>query len=307
MKKENPQISIIIPTYNRPHFLKEAISSVLSQNYQDFEIIVVDDGSTDNTKEAIKSINNKRIIYLYQKHKGRSVARNRAIEIARGKYLAFLDDDDLFLPGKLKKQIEILEKNKDYGMVYTSALNIDEKGNVQDFVYRATKSGNIYKNVAFLIPLVVILPTVMVRKDIVTSLNGFDEKMRRFEDTDMWRRIAKRYNICAIKEPLTKICAHRGNQMEHPLKFFRAIDYYVKKIFREDKDKGFLFLRNGAATLYLYYAVALLTQKPNYRKYFGKFILRSLKYWPFTISIYYHLFLKLLSYLKKQLIEKQTS
>lgn len=275
-----PKVSVIMPTYNRADFIKESILSVLKQNFKNLEIIIVDDGSSDNTRQIINSIKDERIIYIYQKNKGRSAARNKAIEVARGKYLAFLDSDDLFMPGKIKKQFEFLEKNLDYGMVYTSALNINEKGEVMDVDYKATKSGNIYQDIAFYIPLVITLPTVMVKKKIVVSLHGFDEKMRRFEDTDMWRRIAKRYRIYAMKEPLTKIRAHRGNRMEHPEKLIRALDYYVDKIFQEDKEVEWLYKRRAASLLYRHYYLAVKKQ-PKWRQLSFVFWWRYFVYWPF--------------------------
>lgn len=276
----SPKVSVIIPTYNRADFIKESILSVLNQNFKDFEIIVVDDGSRDNTQKIIESIKDQRIIYIYQHSKGRSAARNKAIEVARGKYLAFLDSDDLFLQGKIKKQVEFLEKNLDYGMVYTSALNINGKGEIMDVDYKATKSGNIYKDIAFYVPLVITLPTVMVRKDIVASLHGFDEKMRRFEDTDMWRRVAKRCRIYAMEEHLTKIRAHQGNRMEHPEKLIRALDYYVNKIFQEDKNMEWLYKRRAASLLYRHYYLAV-KKHPKWHKFSSIFWRRYFVYWPF--------------------------
>lgn len=283
-----PKISIVMPTYNRENFIKEAVLSVLGQNYQNFELIIVDDGSTDKTKKIIKSIKDQRIIYIYQKNLGRSVARNKAIKIARGKYLAFLDSDDLFLPGKLKKQVEFLEKNTEYGMVYTSALNIDEKGKILDYVYEASKSGDIYKDVAFFLPVIITLPTVMVRKDIVIKLRGFDEKMERFEDIDMWRRIAQKYPIYAIPEPLSKIRSHSGNIMGHPLKIFKELNYYILKVFWQDKEMSWSYKRKAASLLCCYYYLAVKKDK-NWQKYsfLFYFLLVSYSFRPISYILAY--------------------
>jgi len=289
-----PKVSVIMPTYNRANFIGEAIRSVLIQDLKDWELIIIDDGSIDDTKQIVKTNKDPRIRYIYQKNKGRSAARNKAIAMAKGEYLAFLDSDDLFLAGKLKKQVEFLDKNKDFGMVYTSAYNIDEKGKILDFVYRATQSGHIYKDVAFLLPVVIALPTVMARKENIRSLHGFDQKMDRFEDTDMWRRMAQKYRIYAMKEPLTKIRMHPGNQMEHPQKFFTALNYYVEKIFREDEELEWSYKRRLAAVFYRHYYFAL-RKNPQWRHYSSLFLKRSLVYWPLWPIFY--LFYLTFSYL----------
>ena len=108
---KTPCISVIIPTYNRAHFVREAIDSVLGQTYQDFEIIVVDDGSTDDTKTVLALYGN-RIRYLHQKHRGRSEARNTALKSAAGKFVAFLDSDDIWLPRKLEKQLPLFDSDE---------------------------------------------------------------------------------------------------------------------------------------------------------------------------------------------------
>ncbi len=282
-----PTVSIVIPTYNRASLIKEAIKSILEQTYQDFEIIVVDDGSTDNTRETVIALSDK-IVYVYQQNQGRSHARNEAIKLARGKYIGFLDSDDLYLPNKLEKQVALLEKELDYGMVYTSAICIDEKGNETSIVYKATSSGRIYREVAFFYPVTVLLPTVMIRAEVLAKLGGFDEKMERFEDTDMWRRAAKVCQVLAIGEPLCKVRTHSGNALEgqDPFKIFNALTYYVNKIFKEDRDVSSIFLHRGAARFCLNYGRAIILQ-PQWRAIGRKFVSRSLKYWPFQIYPYW--------------------
>lgn len=112
------KVSVIIPTYNRAEFISDAIESVLNQTFEDYEIIIVDDGSTDNTKQIVQSYTSK-VKYYYQEQSGVSSARNYGIKAATGEYIAFLDSDDQFLPQKLEKQVEVLENNPRIGIVYS--------------------------------------------------------------------------------------------------------------------------------------------------------------------------------------------
>lgn len=126
MDQERPTVSVILPTYNRAHLLERAIQSVLDQTYPDFEIIVVDDASIDNTVNIIKGIINERIRYIrHEKNKGAAAARNTGIKLAKGKYIAFQDSDDEWLRDKLEKQIKIFETvSPEVGVVYTSDISI---------------------------------------------------------------------------------------------------------------------------------------------------------------------------------------
>ena len=123
-----PEISVIIPTFNYGKYIERAIDSILTQTYQDFEIIVVDDGSTDNTKEIIRSKKSDKIRYFYQENKGAPAARNKGIVESKGKYIAFLDADDEWLPTKLEKQVDKFQKSSNkVALIYGWARIIDEK------------------------------------------------------------------------------------------------------------------------------------------------------------------------------------
>ncbi|TWJ19371.1 glycosyltransferase family 2 protein [Geobacter argillaceus] len=262
---KSPLVSVIIPTYNRAALLQEALQSIVGQTFADYEVLIVDDGSTDSTREVAARFPADRFIYMHQEHQGRSAARNRALAATRGRYVAFLDSDDLFTADKLERQVEILEAHPDYGMVYTAARVIDEQGrelfspyatNSGTPYYRATESGFIYDRIAYYLPLTILLPTVMVRSSILQSVGGFDERLDRFEDTDLWRRIAKVAGIFALDVPLTTIRTHSGNRMEHPAKVFAAIAYYTGKIKEQDGGESPQW-RKGSARLYLHYALAV--------------------------------------------------
>jgi len=273
-----PTVSIIIPTYNRAELIGKAISSVLVQSYGDFELIIVDDGSTDATADVVGSFHDSRIIFLKQENRGRSVARNRAIALSRGRYIAFLDSDDEYLEQKLELQVAYMDLHPDVGIVYTSAYCIDELGRSLDrHAYLASAAGNIYKEVAFFQPVTITLPTVMIRKEVLDSVGYFDEAMERFEDTDLWRRVAKKYYVGIIMEPTCRLRTHKQNALmaQDPEKIIKAIEYYVAKIFREDAELGVDWLREGASRLYEYYGKAFLSV-PQWRFRGATLLMRSI-------------------------------
>jgi glycosyltransferase involved in cell wall biosynthesis len=272
-----PSVSVIIPTHNRAELLNVALASLQSQTYTDFEAIVVDDGSTDDTPDVVGSFDD-RFHYIYQVRQGRSRARNRALEIARGRYVAFLDDDDVYRAHKLELQVRCLEENPEVGWAYSSAQNVD--GNGRPFGapdYKAGESGWIHPLIALYLPLTVLLPTVMVRHDVLEVVGGFDERMERFEDTDMWRRISKRFAVRAIADVLVDVRAHAGNRMEDPRRVFQSVSYYVDKVLDEDQDADQALLRKRASELFNHYGAAVLAETGS-RSLSRPFFRASLRY-----------------------------
>ena len=274
--KSNPVVSVIIPTYNRAEYIKAAIASVLAQDFDDFEIIIIDDGSTDDTRGIVAAIADERIRYLPQENKGRSFARNVALRHATGRYIAFLDSDDCYLPGKLSLQVRYMDANPETGMVYTSAHCIDGTGNRLPAQYLATMSGRIYQAVAFFQPVTITLPTVMVRRALMAETGGFDEAMERFEDTDMWRRLSKRTMIDALPEFTCELRTHGDNQLasQNPKQIIAAL-----KIRQEDAAMGRVALRRGLGTLYYYYGRAFLSVQ-GWKMHSIGLLLRALWCWP---------------------------
>jgi hypothetical protein len=271
-----PAVSVIVPTFNRGALLGQTLESLRAQTHRDFEVIVVDDGSTDNTRDVVQSFD-QRFRYVHQSNRGRSNARNNALGLAQGRYIAFLDSDDLFMPDKLEIQVRCLEEREDVGWVYSSTRNIDEQGKPTGYGYEASASGWIHAEVTFFLPLTVILSTVMVRRQVMEAVGGFDENMNRFEDTDMWRRISRKYKALAIPEPLIDFREHSGNTMEDPRTVFESVCYYVDKIRRDDEDVDPSGLRNGASALFLHYGRAVYAQK-QWRPLARPFLRASLRY-----------------------------
>ena len=210
---KNPTVSVIIPTYNRAHLIGKAVKSVLSQTYQDFEVIVVDDGSTDNTGEIVKSFNNFIIRYIsYSDNRGVSAARNTGIKNCQGEYIAFLDSDDEWLPEKLNKQMKIFEsESSEVGVVYTGDYYVDEKDKEIKKVHIPRKKGYIYEDL-LKAEGGLYLSTVLVKKECFTKVGLFDEDFPAREDLDMWIRIAKYYKFRYV-EDLLVVCRTHLNQI----------------------------------------------------------------------------------------------
>jgi glycosyltransferase involved in cell wall biosynthesis len=192
-----PKVSVIIPTYNSAPYLPEALESVLSQSYQDFEIILVDDGSTDNTKEIIQPYQSI-LKYLYQENKGPGSARNLGLRFARGDYLVFLDADDVLYQDKLNPQVHILESNLNIDVVYSNGhlYKIGENGKESKKRFSQIGFLNVHLGAPQVsLPIISIqcpfpLFTAIVRKRLLQSVGGFDEKLVAMEDWDLWFRVA---------------------------------------------------------------------------------------------------------------------
>jgi len=202
-KLEGSTVSVIIPTYNRAHLVSRAIQSVLNQTYQDFEIIVVNDDSTDNTEETVKSFDDKRIRYVqHKKNRGGAATRNTGIKAARGEYIAFQDSDDEWLSEKLERQMEVFKNaSPEIGVIYTGLWRI--KGDKKIYIPSSKitkKEGNIYK--ALLERNFVALPTVIAKKSCFRKTGMFDEQLASRHDWELWIRISKYYCFKYIDEPL---------------------------------------------------------------------------------------------------------
>ncbi len=195
----NPLVSVIIPTYNRGWTLKEAIDSVLSQGFENFELIVVDDGSTDNTLDILDGYA-RDIIVLRQDNCGVSSARNAGIVSASGQFIAFLDSDDLWLPGKLAIQVDFFKSNPDAMICQTEELWIRNGKRVNPKKRHKKFSGMIFKHS---LPLCIVSPSaVMLKKTLFTKTGMFDENLPACEDYDLWLRISCKYPIYLIDTPL---------------------------------------------------------------------------------------------------------
>ncbi|OGX08664.1 MAG: hypothetical protein A2Z88_10335 [Omnitrophica WOR_2 bacterium GWA2_47_8] len=217
--KEQPLVSAIIPTFNRAKLVCETIDSVLAQTYPNIEIIVVDDGSSDNTEEVLKKYGNK-VRYLKQDNKGNSAARNYGFKVSRGEYIGFLDDDDLWLPSKIEEEVKFLQDHSDLGFVYCGTYLIDLEGKItgqrtiweeEDATFARLYRGNI-----------IISPSIsLIRRDCLKDVGYYDEGLYQSSDYDMWIRLARKYKFVYLDKILAKYRVHEkslGRNLDRRLK-----------------------------------------------------------------------------------------
>lgn len=206
-------VSVVIPTHNRQEFIAEAVRSVLDQTYKCIEIIVVDDGSTDNTREVISHFDQP-ITYIYQERSERSKARNAGVKYSSGEYIAFLDSDDVWEPHKIARQVAVLDARPYVGVVYTDMSYLDTHGRTIKGPVSEERSEGIGQSLyeTLMCENVVGSPSaVMVRRGCLAEAGLFDERMRSCEDLDLWRRLAKHHSFYRISEPLVGFRIHAGN------------------------------------------------------------------------------------------------
>ncbi len=293
-------ISIIIPTYNRGSRVKIAIESALSQTYKDFEIIVVDDGSTDNTREILNPYKDH-IRYFYQENRGVASARNKGIRESRGEFIAFLDSDDYWLPEKLEMQADYFKTHPDVSMVYSRHWKKFEQTGEKELRPKNRKlvKGYIYSHVLF--SSYIWMGSVMVRRDCLFTVGLFSESDESLiVDKDMFLRIAKKFKIGAIEKPLAVHMFHRVVKdkliTDNFIKFPLAREKQLKEGFENlkgwEKIRYFVSFRLRCSRHFASVAKAYLQNKEYrvgiefYRKAIKRYPLR-VKYWKNLIKSLY--------------------
>lgn len=204
-----PTVSVIIPTCNRADFLRVALESVQRQTFQNFETLVIDDASQDRTPEVVRSFPSMPVRYFrHESRKGGAAARNTGIVHARGDYLAFLDDDDEWLPDKLRQQVDLLDRSPaEVGVVYTGYVIVDRRSGREIARKTATRRGNIARFL-FEENSVGGTSSVMVRKECFARVGLFDEQLPSFQDYDLWIRLAQEFQFDYLPGPLLKYYVH---------------------------------------------------------------------------------------------------
>lgn len=218
----SPLVSVIIPAYNVSRTLTATVQSVFEQTLQDFEIIIVDDGSKDNTLEVAQLIAEKdsRVKAMAQANGGASSARNTAIRAAQGKYIALLDADDLWVPHKLERQLEILENGKEVYAVQSGAFFVDDNlelisvrpcSETKDALLETLLFQNMPNNMS----------TLVIKREMFEKMGYFDTELEILEEWDMAIKVARNCNLVSIEEPLSLYRVHAGNRS-------RNLDIHIK-------------------------------------------------------------------------------
>ncbi len=223
---DHPRVSVIIPAYNSAAYTVETVDSVLAQTYRDFEVIVVDDGSTDSTREALAPYAGC-IQYVYKDNGGACSARNEGIRRARGEYLACLDCDDLWLPEKLEYSLPILEQDPGLGFVCSPCFTIGPTGELIGEVRYPFDQTNAYMN--RLAENFVLAPTVVMRRTCLERVGFFDERIFIPADWDLWLRLSRRFRVGYIDHPLSKYRLASNYTLRNADKFVREADYVLEK------------------------------------------------------------------------------
>jgi glycosyltransferase involved in cell wall biosynthesis len=282
-----PKVSVIIPTYNRAEYLCSAIRSVLSQTFQDFEIIVVDDASTDNTNEIVDGFNDSRIKYIrHETNKGGSAARNTGIKMSSGEYIAFLDDDDEWLPEKLELQVNLMENSSPkVGVVYTGFLILDRStGKVltqripskRGYLFNELAKGNCIGTTS----------TPLLRKECFEKVGLFDENLPSSQDYDMWIRVSKEFHLEYIGKPLVKYYIHDNKISNSREAVIRGMETVLKK------HENF-FKLNKKGFSYHYLSLGVIYCLSGDVKKGRRALLKAIELYPFEVRHYFNLALSL--------------
>ncbi|MCK6626364.1 MAG: glycosyltransferase [Anaerolineae bacterium] len=272
-------ISIIVPVYNGQAFIGETIQSVQSQTYQHWEMLIVDDGSTDDTRQVIETyLGDRRIRYLYQTNRERAAARNYGLKVAQGKYIAFLDADDLWLPDKLKTQVAYLEAHPEIGLCFTRCWLIDNQTNCHgmptiNFIpgpdqFERLLFGNFITNSSVVMP-----------QCVFDRVGFFDETLPVFgcEDWDMWLRIARFYPIHLIDHPLALYRLHESNTSLERMRL--SAEAVLQKVFTGPTLPSYIVKNKKMVYTSLYLNFCETSLRLNQRQ-------RAFEYWQRAWQVY---------------------
>lgn len=220
---KQPLVSIIMPVFNGENFVKKAIQSVLAQTYTNYELIIIDDGSTDGSYPVIKPFLNKKIQYIYQENIGVAAARNTGISVSAGELIALLDQDDVWLPHKLLLQIEFLNNNPQIGLVHTTIQCINDKDefvSCKGMIWVGSYSGNCGSQLLAgngIAPL-----TILAKANLIKQCGNFNQNRAPADDWDLWLRMSRITSFGFIPEICAYYRIHNANESKNLLKMKRA-------------------------------------------------------------------------------------
>lgn len=235
---DRPLVSVIIPTYNRTDLVRRAVKSVLKQSYKNIEIIVVDDASEKDIESSVCELGEVRY-FKNEENRGPCYSRNFGIKVSNGKYINFLDDDDILFPDKIEKQVGLFEESKDkmLGMVTCHAR--DERSGKEMVKYNKVK-GNIYKELLYSF-VVSGIETMLFKKNAVEKVGGYDENLQSSQEYDLLIRIAEFYTVDYVDEVLSQEFRSVNQISTNFRKKINGARYLYKKHDHRFKKQGILF------------------------------------------------------------------
>ncbi len=244
-------VSVIIPTYNAEKTIKKTVESVLDQTYIYFEVIIINDGSTDKTLEIVEQIQDSRIrVYSYP-NQGLAISRNRGIEQASGEYIAFLDADDLWTSDKLASQVEALANNPDTYVAYSWTDYIDETDQFFKKGSHISVSGNVYAQL-LLIDFLENGSTPLIRRTALDQVGSFDYRLNPAEDWDMWLRLAAQYHFIAIPKVQVLYRVSSGSMSANIWKMEAGCTQVIEQSFQQVPTSLQYLKRYSLANIYRY-------------------------------------------------------
>ena len=277
-----PLVSVVIPNYNCARFLAETLDSVFAQTYPNLEVIVVDDGSTDDSLKVLESFAS-RVRVMRQANQGVSAARNAGIRESRGAFVAFLDADDLWHPDKLTKQIALFA-NPAVGLVYCAVEYIDERGRSLGTNFTGRR-GRVLRSIALLQGTIVLAggSTAVIRRECFDKAGDFDRALSTAADWDMFRRIACYYEIDVVREPLMRYRLRTRSMHRNLDAFEHDMLHGFSSMFADPAAAEVHHLKRRAyGAVYLMLSGSFLHAR-QWRKCFG-YLWRSLVSWPFSVT-----------------------
>ena len=227
------KVSVIVPAYNSADYTVETVESILAQTYRDFELIVVDDGSTDNTREAMASFG-EAITYIYKENGGACSARNLGISRSSGEFVACIDCDDLWVLDKLERSLERLEAEPELALVFTACYLIDKDGEITGKTNYKFKLSRPY--VELLHENFITAPSVVMRRACLDQVGAFDERIFIPADWDLWLRLARSFPIAYIDAPLSKYRMVSNYTLRHAQQYVEETQYLLDKHFALSAD-----------------------------------------------------------------------
>jgi len=268
------RISAIIPCYNYAHYLGRAIESALAQTHPLAEVLVVDDGSTDNTAEVARAYPPP-VRHIFQENRGLSSARNTGVKEARSEWVALLDADDWWLPLKTERQVEALGRRPEAVLSYTGVHFVEPNGTTHE--RRGTPDNKLWPTIRHTNQIVP--STVLIKRDVLLAAGGFDESLRACEDWEMWVRLGPEAQFAGVEEPLTEYQLTPMSMSSNEAKMLENTERILEKTLVRGLtgwDRILWRRRIRGMELYRAYKTVLAAGKPGAKRY----LLRSLIQWP---------------------------